>query len=138
MSSIGGGRSASSNEGRFFIHLKPRDQRQQSADEVARSLTRKLAAVPGMRAFITNPPSINVGGRQSKSQYQFTLQGSQTDELYEGAAQLEARLRDIPGLEDVTSDLQIKNPQIQVTIDRDRASTLGIDVTQIETALYNA
>ncbi len=87
MSSVGaGGRSASVNQGRLFIHLKPRDDRDQSADEVAQSLTRKLAAVPGMRVFITNPPVINIGGRQSKSLYQFTLQGSDIGDLYAGAA----------------------------------------------------
>ncbi|MDQ3138245.1 MAG: efflux RND transporter permease subunit [Gemmatimonadota bacterium] len=139
MSAVGGGgRGNTVNQGRLFIHLKPRDQRELSADEVAQSLTRKLAGVPGMRAFITNPPVINIGGRQSKSLYQFTLQGSDIGALYEGAAALERRLRDVPGLTDVTSDLQIKNPQVQVRIDRDRAAALGIDVNQIESALYNA
>ena len=139
MSSVGaGGRSASVNQGRLFIHLKPRDQRAMSADEVAQSLTRKLAVVPGMRVYITNPPVINIGGRQSKSLYQFTLQGSDIGDLYDGAAALERRLHDIPGLTDVTSDLQIKNPQVKVSIARDRAAALGIDVDQIENALYNA
>jgi HAE1 family hydrophobic/amphiphilic exporter-1 len=139
MSSVGaGGRSASVNQGRLFLHLKPRDQREQSADEVAQSLTRKLAVVPGMRVFITNPPVINIGGRQSKSLYQFTLQGSDIGDLYAGAAALERRLHDVPGLTDVTSDLQIKNPQVKVSIARDRAAALGIDVDQIENGLYNA
>jgi HAE1 family hydrophobic/amphiphilic exporter-1 len=137
MSSVGGGRSTT-NQGRLFIHLKPRKQRPLDADGVARALTAKLAAVPGMRVFVVNPPPINIGGRSSKSQYQFTLQGTDTAELYRGAAQLEARMRSIPGLTDITSDLQVSNPQVQVTIDRDRASALGIDATQIETALYNA
>jgi len=120
MSAVGaGGRSATVNQGRLFIHLKPREQRSLSADEVARSLTRKLAAVPGMRVFITNPPVINIGGRQSKSLYQFTLQGSDIEALYQGAAALERRLHDLPGLTDVTSDLQIRNPQVQVRIARD-------------------
>ena len=137
MSSAGGGRG-SSNQGRLFIHLKPRGERKMSADQVARSLTGKLASVPGMRVFVVNPPPINIGGRGSKSQYQFTLQSSDMDALYDGASKLEARLHSSPGLTDVTSDLQVKNPQVQVSIDRDRASALGIDVTQIETALYNA
>jgi hydrophobic/amphiphilic exporter-1 (mainly G- bacteria), HAE1 family len=81
---------------------------------------------------------INVGGRVSKSDYQFTLQSSDIQALYQGAAALEQRLHDVPGLTDVTSDLQIKNPQVQVSIDRDRAAALGIDVNQIENALYNA
>jgi hydrophobic/amphiphilic exporter-1 (mainly G- bacteria), HAE1 family len=139
MSAVGGGgRNTTVNQGRLLIHLKPRNERALSADEVARSLTRKLGAVPGLRVYIQNPPVINIGGRSSKSQYQFTLQGSDVAELYQGAAALEQRLHDVPGLTDVTSDLQIKNPQVQVTIARDRAAALGIDVSQIENALYNA
>ncbi|HEX6990418.1 MAG TPA: efflux RND transporter permease subunit, partial [Gemmatimonadales bacterium] len=105
---------------------------------VARELTRKISAIPGLRVFIQNPPVINVGGRRSKSEYQFTLQGSDINELYAGSQRMEARMRELPGLTDVTSDLQIKNPQVQVAINRDRAASLGIDVTQIEEALYNA
>src|SRR4051812_5501319 len=138
MSTVGGGGASAVNQGRLIIHLKPRDQRKMSADEVARSLTRKLAAVPGIRAFVQNPPVINIGGRSSKSLYQFTLQSSDIQALYAGASALEQRLHDVPGLTDVTSDLQIKNPQVQVSIDRDRAAALGIDVNQIESALYNA
>jgi HAE1 family hydrophobic/amphiphilic exporter-1 len=120
------------------MNLKPPGEREMNADEVARSLSQKLAAVPGIRVFISNPPVINIGGRSSKSDYQFTLQSSDIEALYQGAAALEQRLDDVPGLTDVTSDLQIKNPQVQVTIDRDRAAALGIDVNQIENALYNA
>ena len=137
MSSVGGGRG-STNQGSLFIHLVPKSERRLDADGVARELTRKLAVVPGLRVFIQNPPSINVGGRRSKSEYQFTLQGSDIDELYTGAQRMEARMHELPGLTDVTSDLQIKNPQVQVAINRDRAASLGIDMTQIEEALYNA
>jgi HAE1 family hydrophobic/amphiphilic exporter-1 len=139
MSAVGaGGRASTVNQGRLFIHLKPRDERAMSADEVARSLTRKLSQLPGLRVFINNPPVINIGGRSSKSLYQFTLQSTDMNALYDGAAELERRLRDVPGLTDVTSDLQIKNPQVKVDVDRDRAAALGIDVSQIENALYNA
>jgi HAE1 family hydrophobic/amphiphilic exporter-1 len=139
MSAVGGGgRSTTVNQGRLFLHLKPRNQRALNADEVAQSLTRKLGAVPGLRVYIQNPPVINIGGRSSKSQYQFTLYASDVDALYQGAAALEQRLHDVPGLTDVTSDLQIKNPEVQVSIARDRAAALGIDVSQIENALYNA
>jgi HAE1 family hydrophobic/amphiphilic exporter-1 len=139
MSAVGGGgRVSTVNQGRFFIHLKDRDERELSADEVAQSLSRKLAAVPGMRAFISNPPVLNIGGRSSKSEYQFTLTSSDLGALYDAAASLETRMQEIPGLTDVTSDLQIRNPQVQVEIARDRAAALGIDVNQIESALYNA
>ncbi|HET8634198.1 MAG TPA: efflux RND transporter permease subunit [Gemmatimonadales bacterium] len=137
MSSVGGGRG-STNQGSLFIHLKDRSERKLSADQVARELTRKISAIPGLRVFVQNPPVINVGGRRSKSEYQFTLQGSDIDALYAGSQRMEARMRELPGLTDVTSDLQIKNPQVQVSINRDRAASLGIDVTQIEEALYNA
>ncbi|HEY9016383.1 MAG TPA: efflux RND transporter permease subunit, partial [Gemmatimonadales bacterium] len=139
MSAVGGGGGSSGiNQGRLILHLKPRSERDLSADEVARSLTRKLAAVPGLRSFVQNPPVINIGGRRSKSLYQFTLQSSDIGALYDGAEKLEQRMQDIPGLTDVTSDLEIKNPQVQVAIDRDRAAALGIDVNKIESALYNA
>jgi HAE1 family hydrophobic/amphiphilic exporter-1 len=139
MSAVGsGGGQRTTNQGRLIIHLKSPDERDMTADEVARSLSRKLTAVPGIRVFVQNPPVINIGGRASKSEYQFTLQSSDIEALYQGSAALEQRLQSVPGLIDVTSDLQIKNPQVQVAIDRDRAATLGIDVNQIESALYNA
>ncbi|NOT33901.1 MAG: efflux RND transporter permease subunit [Candidatus Eisenbacteria bacterium] len=139
MSSVaGGGGGSSSNQGRLIIRLKPRDQRKLSADEVIRELQPKLARVPGIRVFLQNPPVINVGGRQSKSQYQFTLTGPDVTSLYESSNALLARLVDQPLLADVTSDLQIKNPQVQVEIDRERASSLGVSAEQIERTLYDA
>jgi len=139
MSAVGGGgRLSTVNQGRFFIHLKDRADRDLSADEVAQSLSQKLAAVPGMRAFISNPPVLDIGGRSSKSQYQFTLTSSDLEALYQASAALEQRMQEIPGLTGVTSDLQIRNPEVRVAIARDRASALGIDVNQIESALYNA
>ncbi|MDO8666579.1 MAG: efflux RND transporter permease subunit, partial [Gemmatimonadales bacterium] len=133
MSSVGGG-----NNGRLQIRLKPRSERDLDADGVIRVLQRKLAVVPGIQVFLSNPPPIRVGGRVSKSLYQFVLQSPDIDGLYEGAALLEGRMRDLPILQDVTSDLQIRNPQVRVEIDRDRASSLGLTVAQIESALYDA
>ncbi len=141
MSSVasgGGGGSGSSNTGRFVIRLKPRDQRALSADEVIRELQPKLGKVPGIRAFLQNPPPINVGGRQSKSQYQYTLTGPDIQALYAGALALVAKARDLPELDDVTSDLQISNPQVNVAIDRARAAQLGVTVEEIESTLYDA
>ena len=83
-----------------------------------------MGRFPGIRVFVQNPPVINIGGRQSKSLYQYTLQGSDIDQLYASAQALEARLRDLPELRDVTTDLQIRNPQIRVAIDRERASRI--------------
>ena len=115
MSAVGGGgRISTVNQGRFIMHLKDRAERSMSADQVAQSLSQKLSAVPGMRVFIQNPPVLDIGGRSSKSQYQFTLTSSDLDALYEASAALERRMQDLPGLTGVTSDLQIRNPQVQV------------------------
>ncbi len=138
LSSAGGGGGGGANSGRVFIRLKPRSQRRLSADEVIRELQPKLSRIPGIRAYLINPPVISVGGRVSRSQYQFTLQSTDVEALYQGATDLLARLNQAPELQDVTSDLQIKNPQVHVAIDRDRASALGISVFQIEEALANA
>jgi HAE1 family hydrophobic/amphiphilic exporter-1 len=128
----------SGNQGGISLRLKPLGQRP-PADQVARDLTRRISeAVPGMRAFLQLPQAIRIGGRTTKTLYQFTLQGSDIQALYQSAAQLEARLRPLPMLRDVTSDLQIKNPQISVHIDRDRAASLGLTVSQIEEGLYDA
>ncbi|HET7226632.1 MAG TPA: efflux RND transporter permease subunit [Candidatus Eisenbacteria bacterium] len=139
MSAVGaGGPNSTSNQGRLFMHLVPRSQRSLSADEVIRELQPKLTRVPGMRVYLTNPPVINVGGRSAKSQYQFTLQSSDVQTLYPASQELLKKLQDVSELQDVTSDLQIKNPSIAVTIDRDRASALGVSAQQIEQALYDA
>jgi HAE1 family hydrophobic/amphiphilic exporter-1 len=134
MSSVGGG---TMNQGRLSIRLKPRAERL-SAEEVVRELQPKLAAIPGIRTFLQVPPVIRIGGRSSKTLYQFTLQSGDIETLYTGAAELEARLRTVPILLDVTTDLQIKNPQVRVHIDRDRVAALGLTVEQVERALYDA
>ncbi|MCF8145303.1 MAG: efflux RND transporter permease subunit [Deltaproteobacteria bacterium] len=138
MSGIGGGsRGRANNTGRLFIRLKPREERPH-VDEVIQQLRSKLAAVPGIQAFAQNPPPIRIGGSLSKSQYQFTLQGPDTDELYRYAPLLEARLRGLKELQDVTSDLAVMNPQIDIEIQRDKAATLGVTAHQIEDALFSA
>ena len=132
------GASTGGNTGILFIRLKPRRQRALSVDEVIQELRPKLAQVPGIQAFLQNPPPIRIGGQLTKSQYQYTLQGSDTDRLYAAAGQLLAKMRDLPGFQDVTSDLQIKNPHAVVDIDRDQASAYGLSAHQIEDALYSA
>ena len=138
MSAMGSGGGGTANQGRFILRLADRKDRKMTADEVARSLTRKLSQIPGLRAFVQNPPPISIGGRQSKSLYQYTLQGADIETLYRTAEAMQVRLADLPELRDVTSDLQIKNPQVQVTIDRDRASAVGVTMSQVQNALYNA
>jgi len=134
----GGGGAISANAGRVIIRLKPRSQRRLSADDVIKELQPKLSRVPGIRTYLQNPPTINVGARSSKSQYQFTLMSTDQDALYASSNDLLAKMRDLPGLQDVTTDLQISNPQVNVEIDRERASALGVTAEQIEQALYDA
>ena len=138
-SSIGaGGPNATGNSGRIFMHLRPRSERRLSADQVIEQLRPKLAGVPGIRIFLQNPPPIRIGGNLTKSQWQFTLQGTDTQELYRSAQALEARLRQLPELQDVTSDLLIANPELHVQIDRDKASALGVSAQQLEDALFSS
>jgi HAE1 family hydrophobic/amphiphilic exporter-1 len=138
MSSIGpSGPNVASNSGRIFLMLKPREERK-SAEEVIQSLRPKLSAIPGVRAFLQNLPPIRIGGQLTKSQYQISLQGTDMDELYRVAPVLEAKLHEIPGLLDVTSDLQIANPQLNLEIDRDKAKVTGLSAQQIEDALFSA
>jgi HAE1 family hydrophobic/amphiphilic exporter-1 len=136
MSNVGatGGR-VTGNYGNLSIVLKPRSERLLSADEVIQELRPKLATVPGIRVYLQNPPPIRIGGYTSKSQYQFALQSPDTNELYRYASVLEARMRELPNLQDVTGDLQIKNPQVRMQINRDKAAALGVSAEQIETAL---
>ena len=125
------------NMGRMMIRLRPREQRAH-VNQVIQQLRGPLNSVPGIRAFPQNPPSIRIGGMLTKSQYQFTLQSPDTDQLYASAQQLEGRLQKLPELEDVTSDLQLKNPQLKVQISRDRAAALGITAGQVEDALNSS
>jgi len=139
MSAVGAsGLSVSNNVGRMFMRLKPRNERKLSADEIIQELRSKVLQVSGIMMFMQNLPTIRIGGTLTKSMYQFTLQGPDTGELYRSAMELESKMRALPELQDVTSDLQIKNPQVNVDINRDKASALGITASQIEDALYYA
>jgi HAE1 family hydrophobic/amphiphilic exporter-1 len=133
MSSVDNG-----NTGRIFATLKPLSERKMRVTEIIQSLRPKLAQVPGIKIYLQAPPTIRLGGQLSKSLYQFTLQSPNTSDLYASTAALEERMKNIPGLQDVTSDLQITNPQLDVHIDRDKAASLGITAEQVELALSNA
>jgi HAE1 family hydrophobic/amphiphilic exporter-1 len=126
------------NSGIVLAQLKPLSQRKRSADQIIQDLRPKLARIPGIRAYLQVPPPIRLGGSLSKSQYQYTLQDSDTAELYKYAPLLEQKMRALPGLQDVTSDLLLQNPQISIDINRDRAAALGISSQRIEDALYTA
>jgi HAE1 family hydrophobic/amphiphilic exporter-1 len=94
--------------------------------------------VPGVKVYLSNPPIIRIGGLSSKSLYQYTLQSVSLDELYKWAPILQEKFAQIPGVNDISSDLLIKNPQLNVTIDRDKVASLGLTVDQVENSLYNA
>ncbi|HYH63067.1 MAG TPA: efflux RND transporter permease subunit, partial [Urbifossiella sp.] len=134
----GGGGATASNSGRMFIRLTDRHERTQSADEVIAGLRREAAAIPGIKVYFQNPPAIRIGGRATKSQYQLTVQGPDTASLFAEVPKLEERLRAAPELVEVSSDLQVRSPQLNVKIDRDKATSLGVSARQIEDALANA
>ncbi|MFZ3122525.1 MAG: efflux RND transporter permease subunit [Thermodesulfovibrionales bacterium] len=139
MSSVGAsGSRVGSNSGFMFIKLKPRNERKLNADQIIQGLRPKVMGVPGVLMFMQNPPPIRLEATMSKAQYQFVLQSPETDELYKNATDFEMKLRGLPMLQDVTSDLQIKNPQVNLEIDRDRAATFGVTAQQIEDSLYSA
>jgi HAE1 family hydrophobic/amphiphilic exporter-1 len=125
------------NSGNMFLRLKPRDQRPH-VDEVIQRLRPQLARVKDVRVFLQNPPPIRVGGMMSKSQYQYTLQGPDTKELYRSTELLESKLQDVPDLQDVTTDLQLRTPRVHIEIDRDKAAQMGLTMQQVEDALSSA
>jgi HAE1 family hydrophobic/amphiphilic exporter-1 len=157
-----GGPGGGGNSGFFFAHLKERpgpvedftyrvkkllhlpvgqldpDLRYVTTDEVIEQLRPRLFSIPGIIAFAQNPPPIRIGGRLTKSLYQYTLSGPDTKALYPVATDFEAKLQQVPGLQDVNTDLQIANPQVNVEIDRDKATALGVSAYQIEDALATA
>ena len=138
MSFVGAtGFSPSLNVGRMTITLKPFKQRR-PADEVVRGLRPKLANVLGAKVFIQNVPAIRIGGQLTKSPYQYVMRSASIDDLYHWAPLIEQKLRALPGLIDVTSDLQISRPQVTVEIEREKASALGVSAQVIEMALNNA
>ncbi len=138
MSSCGGSGWGSANTGRMFVQLRPRRQRSLTVNQVVEELRPKVSRFPGFRVFMTIPQALRIGGRMSKSSYDFTVQGPDTDELYRQAQRLEREVAQLPELVDVTSDMQIKTPQVNVDFDRDKAAALNLNAMQIQSALYDA
>jgi len=137
-SMAGGGFGQAGNTGLFFMALKPRSQRKESVDEFINRMRGKLLSVPGVLAFMQNPPPIQIGGELTRAPYQLTLQGADTKEIYDWAPRVEANMRALPGLLDVNSDLQLASPQVFVDVNRDKAQALGVSPQQVEDALYTA
>jgi HAE1 family hydrophobic/amphiphilic exporter-1 len=130
--------SAASNTGNILVLLKPVHDRKKNVETIIDDLRPRLASVPGVRIYLQNPPLVQVGGQVTKSPYQLTLQGPDRDELYAKANELMQKMTQMPQLLDVTSDIQTKNPQINVDIDRDKAAAVGVSAQQIEDALNDA
>jgi hydrophobe/amphiphile efflux-1 (HAE1) family protein len=135
---IGGGSSSGINTGRMFIVLKPLNRRDVTADQFIERMRPKLAAVPGVSTFLQSIQNIQVGGRLARTQYQYTLQDTNLDELNQWAPKMLAKIKSLHGLQDVASDQQTGSPQLMIDIDRDAASRLGVNVTTIEQTLYDA
>jgi HAE1 family hydrophobic/amphiphilic exporter-1 len=130
--------SPSGNSGTVLVLLKPRGDRKQDVDRVIEDLRPRLDRVAGIKIYLQNPPSVSIGGQVTRSPYQLTLQGSDRNELARMTGILETKLKTLPGLIDVTTDLQNKNPQLSIKIDRDQASALGLTAAQVEDALNNS
>ena len=140
MSSAGqsGGGVTGANVGRLVVRLKPKNERDLSADEVIQQLKKETRGVQGMQLFLQNPPAINIGGMQSNAEFQFVVQGPEVETLYRAASDLERALRDEDGIQDVNSNLELRNPEIKVDILRDRAAMLGITPQRIQSTLFDA
>jgi HAE1 family hydrophobic/amphiphilic exporter-1 len=133
-----GGPNPTLNIGRMFIALKPRNERGENSTAVIQRLRRTANVVPGMAVYFQNVQNINITGRISKSEYQYTLQSSDTPLLYEVAPKLRDKIAEIEGLRDVTTDLYIKSPQMTVEIDREKAAVYGVTIDQVRQELFNA
>lgn len=141
MSSIGVGSGSPNialNQGRILIVLKSRDKRSSGAEQIIDKLVPKLQQIPGINCYLQVPPMVTIGGQVTKSIYQYTLSSPDSKELYAAASKLEQKIREIPGVVDVGSDLQVDNPEVHVKVDRDKCARLGITIFQVEDLLNNA
>ena len=133
-----GGPNIANNQGRLFIALKPRDERKEKVLDVIQRLRRDANVVTGMRAVFAPVQNINITGRISKADWQYTLQSSDAEALYRFAPEMRERIEKIPGILDVSSDLYISNPTLAVEIDREMAAVYGISIDQVRQELFNA
>jgi HAE1 family hydrophobic/amphiphilic exporter-1 len=124
--------------GRLMVNTTPRRQRKATVADIVNRLRPKLSNIPGLRVSLSVPQAIRVGGRMSKSSYDFTLYGPDTQQLYTEAPKLERVIAKIPGLQEVQSDLQIKTPRVNIVLDRDRAAALHLNWNTISSTLYDA
>ena len=133
-----GGSGNVSNNGRMFITLKPREERSENADQIIARLRRELDKVPGAKLFLQAAQDVRVGGRASRTQFQYTLQGSEIEQLNEWAPKMLAKLKSLPELRDVATDQQTEGTTLTLTINRDQASRYGLTPQLIDDTLYDA
>jgi hydrophobic/amphiphilic exporter-1 (mainly G- bacteria), HAE1 family len=126
------------NLGQIVVHLKPRGDRSELADDIIAKLRGPLSGLAGMQVYMQNPPTVRIGGQVSKSLYQYSMQSPDREELYAASRKLMKALQPVQGIEDLTSDLEVSSPQVDVQIDRDKAAALGVTANQIENAFYDA
>jgi HAE1 family hydrophobic/amphiphilic exporter-1 len=141
MSTIGGTASTNlggPNFGQLTVRLKSRSQRKRSVEQIIADLRPKLSRIAGLNVYLQNPPTISLGGQITKSQYQLSMQSPDKQQLYDSATELQSRIAALPGLEDVTSDLAITSPQVDVNLNRDKAAALQTDASAVESAFYDA
>jgi HAE1 family hydrophobic/amphiphilic exporter-1 len=141
MASVGGTTASNlggPNYGELVIHLKPRNQRKLAVNDIIKELRPQLASQVGVKSYLENPPTIQIGGQVTKSLYQFSMQTPDKTELYADAEALAKSVEELPGVEDVTTDVAVTTPQVSVTIDRDKAAAMNLNASVIENALYDA
>ncbi len=139
MSAVGaGGIRPTANTGTVFMILKPRHERSSTPDQIIQRLRPKLAQVPGIKVYMQNPPVIRIGGQVTAAQYQYTLQSTDLDELYQWTGTLTQKIRQLPGFVDVTNNLNNLSPVVGVEVDRDKLGALGLTFAQVEDALQSA
>jgi HAE1 family hydrophobic/amphiphilic exporter-1 len=132
-----GGPNATANQGRMLVALKPKSERG-SLNQVIQRMRRETSTVTGMAVFFQTIQNINIGGKINKSQYQYTLQSSDTEALYRIAPELRDKIATLPGLMDVTTDLYVTNPQVMIEVDREKAAVYGVTIDQVRQELFNA
>jgi HAE1 family hydrophobic/amphiphilic exporter-1 len=141
MASVGGTTASNlggPNFGELVVHLKPRSKRRLGVNDIIKELRPKLAGLAGMKSYLQNPPTIQIGGQVTKSLYQFSMQTPDKAELYSETDKLLKQVEQLPGVEDVASDVAVQTPQVNVTIDRDKAAVMNVNANLIENALYDA
>jgi HAE1 family hydrophobic/amphiphilic exporter-1 len=137
MTSAGGSGGSAMNTAREIIQLVPRAERPVTAMQIAQQLRGQVGRFPGFQAFVIIPPTIQIGGRSGNGSYTYTVQSIESSQLYTWAERLEAAMAKLPQIQDVTDDMQMKSPRVDLVIDRDKAAAMGLDAAQLSNALYS-